>query len=648
MNRRHVLSLLAILFAVSTHAPRAVAAVDWDPITDADKTMKASPLDPGAGAVVLFKRGQMDVIEQSSLFWTTRIQTYVRIKVFNDAGRDAANIMMEHEKLFRVSKVDGRTILPSGEIIPLDSTKVFNGTVYQEGKHFALLATSFTLPSVVPGAIIEYQVEEYVDGFFPPPWIFDSRAVGTVQSSLRVTIGPRLAMSQFPLETTQNKVSVTRSNTVKGEQFDFTVQNIRPIVDEPFAPPFRDQAVMVLFTPTQLAFGGAVYPLITKWDDVGNVMKDQLGKMESGEKDARSKAKEIAEKISDPQKKAAAIYSYLQQNIRSTSLAGILLDRPADQIITARHGDPDEINALFVLMLREEKIDADMVLVATQNWETLVRGFPNFSQFTRIITRMNFKGVAVFADPADAAAPFGELPWFDRAVQGLAVKGTKIQDATIPVGAVDDNASTTKLSMLVSKDWMAEGDQEFEVKGTEAIDYRSDLMDEAPEKLEQQVIDYFSGGNSAEVTKVTHPDFRDTSQPFVLKAHVRQKLTNEAGPGEMLLNPWVGDAYERPVFKTTVRHSGVRFEFPEKRVSVTSWQLAPEIKVEQLPKDVKVESDLGGFSHACVQNSATITCTRTYYLKKMLLNTRAEYLDAKKFFDDIAKQDQEVMVLRGQ
>jgi hypothetical protein len=186
------------------------------------------------------------------------------------------------------------------------------------------------------------------------------------------------------------------------------------------------------------------------------------------------------------------------------------------------------------------------------------------------------------------------------------------------------------------------------VKGTEAIDYRSDLMDEAPEKLEQQVIDYFSGGNSAEVTKVTHPDFRDTSQPFVLKAHVRQKLTNEAGPGEMLLNPWVGDAYERPVFKTTVRHSGVRFEFPEKRVSVTSWQLAPEIKVEQLPKDVKVESDLGGFSHACVQNSATITCTRTYYLKKMLLNTRAEYLDAKKFFDDIAKQDQEVMVLRGQ
>ena len=133
-----------------------------------------------------------------------------------------------------------------------------------------------------------------------------------------------------------------------------------------------------------------------------------------------------------------------------------------------------------------------------------------------------------------------------------------------------------------------------------------------------------------------------------MKAHLKEKLTNETSPGEMLLNPWVGDAYERPVFKTTVRHSAVRFDSAEKRVSVTSWQLAPEIKVEQLPKDVKADNDIGSFSHTCLQNSATVTCTRTYYLKKLLLNTRAEYLDAKKFFDDIAKQDQEVIVLRGQ
>src|ERR1700689_5422058 len=124
--RPRVRILLILFLAFSFHAPRA-GAVDWDPVTDAEKSMKSNPIDPGAGAVVLFKRGQIDVIEKPSLFWTTRIQTYVRIKVFNDAGRDAGNVSVEDTKFVRISRIEGRTILPSGEIIPLDTSKIFRG-----------------------------------------------------------------------------------------------------------------------------------------------------------------------------------------------------------------------------------------------------------------------------------------------------------------------------------------------------------------------------------------------------------------------------------------------------------------------------------------------------------------------------------------
>ena len=247
----HLLIFMALLFQV----PRA-AAFDWDPVTDAEKSMKSNPLDPGAGAVVLFKRGQIDVIEKSSLFWTTRTQTYVRIKIFNDAGRDAGNVSVEATKFVRISKIEGRTILPSGEIIPLDSSKVFRGTAYTEGKNFAILESSFTFPSVQPGAIIEYQIEENEDWFYPTPWIFDTRELGTLQSSLKVTIGPRLAMAQFPLETTTNKISISHNETVKGTQFDFSVKNLRPILSEPFSLPYRDLATMIIFTPSQLGFEG--------------------------------------------------------------------------------------------------------------------------------------------------------------------------------------------------------------------------------------------------------------------------------------------------------------------------------------------------------------------------------------------------------
>ena len=134
-----------------------------------------------------------------------------------------------------------------------------------------------------------------------------------------------------------------------------------------------------------------------------------------------------------------------------------------------------------------------------------------------------------------------------------------------------------------------------------------------------------------------------------MKAHLRAKLTNESGPGELLLNPWLDDQYDRPLFKASVRHSAVRFNNPEKRTSTSTWQALRKLRWNNcLRKKKKIENDLGGFSHSCAQNGSVVTCTRTYYLKKTLLRARAEYLNARKFFDEIAKDDQEVIILREQ
>src|ERR1700730_18969872 len=116
--RRGIRAILVILLMLSIHVPRA-RAFDWVDVTDAEKNMKSNALDPGAGAVVLFKRGRIEVLEKSSLFWTTRIQTYTRIKIFNDAGREYANVSVDAPKYMRMSKIEGRTILPSGQIMPL-------------------------------------------------------------------------------------------------------------------------------------------------------------------------------------------------------------------------------------------------------------------------------------------------------------------------------------------------------------------------------------------------------------------------------------------------------------------------------------------------------------------------------------------------
>ena len=108
--------------------------------------------------------------------------------------------------------------------------------------------------------------------------------LGTLDSSLKVLVGPRLGMAQMPLDTTVNKIAVSRNETVQGTQFDFSVKNLHPIVREPFSVPFRDQATTVIFTPTELAFSVRCSPSIQKWDDVARMYfrAEQHGKEREG------------------------------------------------------------------------------------------------------------------------------------------------------------------------------------------------------------------------------------------------------------------------------------------------------------------------------------------------------------------------------
>ena len=643
-------SFLLFLFLLFTlwNLSQAFAA-DWDPVTDAEKSMTSNPLDPGSGAVVLFKRGDMQVERKNTSLWETQIITYTRIKILTEAGRDAGNVSIEAPKFIRFAKIEGRTILPSGEVIPLDTSKVYRTVVYQSGRDFAELATSFAFSSVQPGAILEYQTEQYEDWFYPAPWIFDTRGLATMQSTLRISVGLDLAMAQMPLDTSANKIANNRKRTTLGEETTYSTENLRPIRNEPFAVPFYDRAVMVLFNPVEFLFSGRVYPVIKTWDDVAGDIMARFNTANKTNKETANKAKELTDKVPGPRERAEAIYKYLQQNITSSNLAGVVLSRTPDDVLSTKRADPDDINGLFYSMLKEAKVDADFVLMATRNSQTLITQFPNLPQFTRAIVRVNLKEGPVFADAADAAAPFGDLPWFERGVTGMAIKGNKLAPTPIPAGSPEDNLSTAKFNMQMSADWNVDGEAEVDLKGSQAMDFRGRMLGEAPERAEQNLTDYFGFGHGdATISGVTHPDFKDTSQAFVLKAHVQDRVASEGGPVTVLLNPWMGDALRSPVFKATQRQSFIQFQSLEKQVTTSIWKLPPEIRVEKLPSDVNMQGDLADFSHSCTQIENTVTCTRTYVLKKTAMMDPRGYPSTKTFYDEVAQHDQEVILLRKQ
>jgi len=290
------------------------------------------------------------------------------------------------------------------------------------------------------------------------------------------------------------------------------------------------------------------------------------------------------------------------------------------------------------------------VLMATSNWESLTPDFPNMEQFARLIVRVNFKDGPVYADAAYTGAAFGELPWFEKGITGMVIKGSKLQQAVIPTGGPEDNLSSWKYDMKVGSNGKVEGDEEMDIKGVRAIDYRADYVRESPDKVQQTLNGYFGmGREDSVVSQLTHPDFQDPTQALAIKAHVMFSVGSEAGPGEILMNPWMQDLYSTSPFKSADRQSFIHFDTPEKHTTTSTWTLPPDIQVEKLPDAVNMHGDMADFSHTCTQTGATVICTRTFAIKKTsMMGDPSSYATLKRFFDEISKHDQEVLLLRKQ
>jgi hypothetical protein len=62
---------------------------------------------------------------------------------------------------------------------------------------------------------------------------------------------------------------------------------------------------------------------------------------------------------------------------------------------------------------------------------------------------------------------------------------------------------------------------------------------------------------------------------------------------------------------------------------------------------VNLQGDVADFSHACTQSGSTVTCTRTFTVRRtMMMGDPSSYSSVKRFFDEVAQHDQEVILLQ--
>jgi len=152
MKFRTIPALLffAVFIFLLMAMPSRAHADDWLPVSQEDLALKDNPKHKGDHAMILWREVVGDDI-------AGRESQYVRIKIFDDAGKIYANVEIDPYNIegFQIDSIQGRTIHPGGAIIPFDG-KVFDKQVLKYG-FLHLTAKTFTLQDVTPGSIIEYK-----------------------------------------------------------------------------------------------------------------------------------------------------------------------------------------------------------------------------------------------------------------------------------------------------------------------------------------------------------------------------------------------------------------------------------------------------------------------------------------------------------
>jgi hypothetical protein len=147
--------LFALLVVGMTSALGQANKSPWRTIEPAHFALKAPAVEKDADAEVLFWEVRVQPQGQGA-----SLSHYLRIKIFTERGRESqAKVEFLHPEGDRVTEIAGRTVKADGTVLELSQGAVFERDV-AHAREFNIKSTSFVLPGVEPGAVIEYRWRE--------------------------------------------------------------------------------------------------------------------------------------------------------------------------------------------------------------------------------------------------------------------------------------------------------------------------------------------------------------------------------------------------------------------------------------------------------------------------------------------------------
>ena len=231
-------------------------------VDTADLKMAACDFEKDANAMVLFDRGEMALTVPEIILERQR-----RVKVFNDNGKEEANIRIELNNRFGTEMllgIEGETInLENGKI---RYTKLDPKLIYAEHTDKNKDVIIFSMPDVKAGSVFEYRymwARNFSRNF--PPWNFQCN-LPTRYSQLNAFIN---LMFTFSVNQNTAQAFVRDTTSMGGFGHVWAMANVSSTRKEAYMRSAADVLQNLTFIISAIKVNGQTRTIDQSWTDVG-------------------------------------------------------------------------------------------------------------------------------------------------------------------------------------------------------------------------------------------------------------------------------------------------------------------------------------------------------------------------------------------
>jgi hypothetical protein len=305
--------------------------------------------------------------------------------------------------------LDCEVLGPDGKLVRLDPEVIANAGERSPGDYQVNRRKFFSLPGVIPGAVLHVRYRTEWKRFPLPCISMDlplEQELPAVESVVEVSL-PKGTPFHFAFQNVSAPEPETRQ-TSYSTFLSWRFANLIPRRHEMLAPPHQSARLMLSTFPD--------WASLAEWYGRISKLADEITP------EIAAKAKELTETLSTDKQKVLAVYNYVT-GLRYVAIPlGINSFRPhaAGNVLKNQFGDCKDKANLFNALLHAASIEAHLALVP--RFSEVCEGIPGLA-FNHAISRVRLEDETFWLDTTDEICRFGLLPPGDPGRKVLVIDG---------------------------------------------------------------------------------------------------------------------------------------------------------------------------------------------------------------------------------